>query len=295
MWKSSRKFWREQMKIEVIKDPNPSIGRIIICEEWAKDMDTAKRIVTDICQNYQDTRTKFLITCGGFLTFDLPERYKGIRDMKEPSEEMIIEIIGEAEKIVDTFLSSELLERLSRCTDYLTLGVDSRKSRMSTTKNYIPETHVELVVLVDTANKTYHWTGKSYPTHSQEKTLIRMPDLKTHFFSSKHGKVMLLGCHDLHVFNNRNWKRTGEWRRNIKVEFREVAKKEQPIFVLHHPHTTVKVKTWLNSWKQLEKMLPSVKEYAGAGVYHENNRKKDKIEEVRRSTKKGPTVDFIVS
>lgn len=284
------------MKIETHKDPSPSIGRIIICDEWAGNIDMARKVIDAVCKSYPtNVKTKFLMTCGGFLTFDLPEKFVEIKNSKEPEKEIIEEIIKEAEKVIDIFLSVELLEKLKACTHYLTLGIDS------STQNYIPGTYVELVVLVDVIKKQYHcknqyhWTGKSYPTSWQEKTLIRIPDLNTHFFSSEYGKVMILGCHDLTMFNDRNLKNTGEWRKNIKEKFRELARREKPIYVLQHPHTTTKVKTWYNCWKKLEEILPSVKEYAGCGRYYEEDSKKDKIEDVLKKTKKGSTIDFIIS
>jgi len=44
-------------------------------------------------------------------------------------------------------------------------------------------------------------------------------------------------------------------------------------------------------------MLPSVKEYAGAGRYYEPDREKseyDPVDEVLEATKRGETVDFII-
>jgi hypothetical protein len=108
---------------------------------------------------------------------------------------------------------------------------------------------------------------------------------------------MVLGCHDLSIFNNRNWRNTGSWRKGIKNEFRALSKNESPTLVLHHPHTTVKVTTWRNAWNNLKGMLPTVKEFAGAGRYSEPDRKKseyDPLDEVLESTKKGHTTDFII-
>ncbi|MGD0072359.1 MAG: hypothetical protein ABSB71_12470 [Candidatus Bathyarchaeia archaeon] len=75
-----------------------------------------------------------------------------------------------------------------------------------------------------------------------------------------------------------------------------MAKDQKPIYVLHHPHTTVKKLTWWNAWQQLRINLQSVKQYAGAGCYFEAYRKRpwDPIEEVLSATKKGDTLDFIV-
>jgi len=75
-----------------------------------------------------------------------------------------------------------------------------------------------------------------------------------------------------------------------------LARKEGPVCVLHHPHTTVKVRTWLNAWTGLRKALPSVKQYFGAGRYYEHSRKAveyDSLNDVLRNTKLGDSIDFI--
>jgi hypothetical protein len=286
------------MKVEIKRiDPDPSIGRIIICNEWKGDISLAQRVIDAVCEKYpKDIKTKFLMTCGGFLTFKLPEKFTKIKGNPE-SEEIIKEIIPYAQETANTFLSKELIEKLKMHTHYLTLGVDSLKSHISMAQNYITEVHTELVALIDLSGSEikYHWTGKSYPASGQEKTIIRMVNLETHFFSSEYGKVMLLGCHDLNMFNNRNWKNTSEWRKNIKTAFRELAQRERPVYVLHHPHTTIKTRTWAICWKKMEEMLPSVKEYAGCGRYYENEQERDKIEDVLQVTRKGNTVDFVIS
>jgi hypothetical protein len=108
---------------------------------------------------------------------------------------------------------------------------------------------------------------------------------------------MILGCHDLSLFNNRNIKNTGKWRRNMKLDFRSLAQKKKPIMALHHPHTTVTKGTWRNAWSTLRNTIPSIREYAGAGRYHESDRKKsdyDDLNDVLQITKNTDTIDFIV-
>lgn len=108
---------------------------------------------------------------------------------------------------------------------------------------------------------------------------------------------MILGCHDLTIFNPRSKNATG-WRKEVNEEFKKIAKREKPEIVLHHPHTTVKVRTWLNAWCNLKKILPSVKIYASAGRYYESDRdlsEYDRLEDVLRYTRCGSTVDFIVT
>lgn len=111
------------------------------------------------------------------------------------------------------------------------------------------------------------------------------------------GQGMILGCHDLTMFNNRNWEKAGEWRKKIKMEFRKLADDEKPRIVLHHPHTTVKTATWYNAWSSLRALLPSVEKYAGAGKYFEQHRPKfkwDSLDEVLTRTKRGSSIDFVV-
>ena len=64
--------------------------------------------------------------------------------------------------------------------------------------------------------------------------------------------------------------------------------------MLQHPHTTVKVRTWLNAWKGLENTLPSVKKYAGSGKYYEDTSNWDCLDKVRENIKNIPSIDFIL-
>jgi hypothetical protein len=106
---------------------------------------------------------------------------------------------------------------------------------------------------------------------------------------------MILGCHDLTIFNPRSKNARG-WRRNVNNDFKKLAQKEKPICVLHHPHTTVKRRTWLNAWGCLIKTLPSVK-YAGSGRYYESDRERsewDTLDKILKDTKNTTTIDFII-
>lgn len=281
------------------EDPNPTIARIILTEEWQGNLDDAKGILSNICNNWpKGKKVKFLVTCGGFLQFDWPQTItrEEIGDNKYPEGEAINYLVGEAKKCADYVLRDGLGEKLERLADYVTFGVDSRKSKVSTTKNYIGQLHAELVILADLKNKRLYWSGKSYPTNSQEKGLVRIQDLTSHFFDLIAGKTLILGCHDLAVFNPRSINASG-WRKQVNEEFTKMAKEQKPVYVLHHPHTTVKRLTWWNAWQQLNKTLPSVKQYAGAGTYFEFDRKRvewDPLEVVCVATKKGNTIDFII-
>mgnify|MGYP001773470770 CR=1 FL=1 len=288
-------------KIEVKEDPNPFLARIIIDGKWSGISKDAKRLLENVYEKFpKGKRVKFLITCGGFIQFDWPKSVspQGIGDNKNPNRKALNMLVEEAKKCAKNVLSNELKEKLREVTDYITLGADSYLNKDNLTKP-----HIELVLLVDLkTGEISHWTGKSYPTSMQQEGLVRISEelLETHFVKLPEvGRVMLLGCHDLKMFDPRHYKRLNlsKWRKNTIKQMHKIAKSEEPILVLHHPHTTVKIRTWGNAWNYLRKILPSVNRFLGAGVYyeHDRNRKEyDNLDEVLEKTKCGNTIDFIV-
>ena len=287
-------FWN----IEVRKDPNPFLARIIIADDWEGKPEYAKKLLEEIHDKWpKGTKVKLLITCGGFIVFNWPKNItrKNVGDPKNPNVKVVNILVKEAKKHAKSVLTQNMRRKLSQVTDYLTLGIDSYKQEISTTQNYINQLHIEFVFLVNLKNNEFYWTAKSYPTTNQENSLVRITDLNTHFFDLDVGKTMILGCHDLTVFNPRSKNAKG-WRKEVNEEFKKLAQKEKPEIVLQHPHTTVKIKTWLNAWNYLKKTLSSVKIYASAGRYYEPDRKEyDNLDDVLKYTKYGNTIDFIIT
>ncbi|MCX8069544.1 MAG: hypothetical protein N2738_03475 [Thermodesulfovibrionales bacterium] len=282
--------------IDIREEPNPSIARVIIAGEWEGNLTKAKQLLKDICDRWpQGKKVKFLITCGGFIQFDWPESIslRDIGDNIKPNDKTIIKLIEEAEKYVNDVLDEDLCRKLRKVVDYITLGIDSFKEKISKIKH---QPHIELVFVKDLDRGNLYWTGKSYPTSAQQYGLVRIAKLETHFLDLKVGKAMILGCHDLSIFNPRS-QTAKRWRREVNKKFKELAKKESPIYVLHHPHTTVKWRTWHNAWMCLRNTLPSVMQYAGSGRYYEPDRKRsewDDLDAVLKDTKYADTIDFIV-
>jgi hypothetical protein len=289
--------------VEVREDANPYIARIILAvkRDWEGSNEQAKSVIEAVYNQWpKDQKVKFLITCGGFVQFQWPKNLtaKDIGDNKNPEKEAVETLVKEAEKCARQLLGEGLGEKLRTVTNYVTLGIDSYKSKISTTRNLITQPHTEIVFLVDLRTEEFYWTGKSYPTPGQQEGLVRIADLNKHFFHLKDvGKVVVLGCHDLSMFNNRNWKNTGAWRRKIKTGFRNLAQAEKPVLVLHHPHTTVKVTTWRNAWNKVKDTLPTIEHYAGAGRYYETDtpiKDFDPLKDVLATTKRTNSIDFVI-
>jgi hypothetical protein len=296
-FENALKRYSESWKIEVREEPIASIARVIIAGEWKGNPIEAKQLLEDIYKNWPKARkVKFLITCGGFIQFDWPEfiSRNDIGDNKNPNAEAVKKLVEKAEKYAKFVLNEDLCRKLSEVTDYITLGIDSFKEKVSTTQNYISQLHVELVSLIDLRNNKFYWTGKSYPTSNQQNGLIRISDFKTHFFELGNiGKVMILGCHDLTIFNPRS-KNAKRWRKTINEEFRQLAKQEDPGIVLQHPHTTDSILTWASAWGGLKSELRNVKIYASAGRYHNPERERSQLSAILEKTKLGDSIDFII-
>jgi hypothetical protein len=283
--------------IKVMEEPDPLLARIVIADEWKGDREEARNVLEEVYKNWPiGKKVKFLMTCGGFVQFDWPRSVsrKSIGDNKYPNNEALEILIKEAKKCAEQVVGSELREKLSEFTDYLTLGIDSQKEKISTTRNFIGKPHVELVFMIDLRNDNYYWTGKSYPTTSQEKGLIRIENLENHFFEfGSIGKILVLGCHDLTIFNPRSQNAKG-WREKVNKDFRTISREMSPTIVLQHPHTSDCVMTWAAAWNGLEEKLPSVKIYASAGRYYNSDGERSDLEEVLKKTKRGNSIDFIV-
>jgi hypothetical protein len=287
-------------EIEVREKPNPSLARIVIAGQWNAEPQKAKKLLVDICRNWpKNKKVKFLITCGGFIQFDWPESISRecIGDNKNPSEDSVCRLVQAAKECAKSVLDDGLDKELREFTDYITLGIDSSKKKISKTQNYIRQLHVELVLLADLRNSKLHWTGKSYPTTNQEKGLVRISDLQTHLFNLNDiGNTLVLGCHDLNVFNPRGRATTKTcWRKKIREDFYSLVKKEKPQVVLHHPHTTDSSKIWTAAWNELRKVVSMINIYGGAGRYdNEGQEPRSQLEDVLEKTKCGNTIDFII-
>lgn len=272
---------------------NPIIGRIIIAGKWNSDVKKARHILKTCYRKWpKDKIVKIIITCGGFIQYDWPQNISkaDIGDNKYPNSRVVTILIKQAEKYVkNNIISNDMRKELTKVTDYLTLGIDSYKE-----PNNINEPHIELVCLIDLNNNKYYWTGKSYPMVCQQKGLIRISNLKSHFLKLNNiGSLMLLGCHDLNIFNPRTITAKG-WRRRVNKEFRILAKKQNPKIVLQHPHTTDSVFTWAAAWGGLRKILSTVTTYASAGRFDKSRFKDSKLKNILIKTKYGDTIDFIV-
>jgi len=282
--------------VEFRLEEDASAARVIITGNWIGDMKDAHRLLVDVCHRWPaGYKVKYLVTCGGFIQFPWPlAPATGKRGHLVPN--CVSTLVTTALRCCGSLLDDDLLRKLRDRTGCLTLGADSQEELGNQRRP-----HIELVTVLDLQRHEWYWTGKSYPTVSQEGGLIRITDLQTHFLDLEGERVMVLGCHDLNIFSPRARATTrNEWRRKIREDMLSLTKKNKPTHVLQHPHKTDSEKTWKTAFSGLRKSVPSVREFLSAGRwYRENNRglpeePRSPLEKVLETTKVGKTIDIIV-
>lgn len=289
----SAQFWT----IKTLGPEAARYARVAIDGAWAGDLNAARRLLGDVAAALNPVhRLTCLSTCGAFLRFEWPSELPP-RGNLTPNLDERLALTGAAEKTVRKLLTQDIVSALTACCDYLTIGIDTKKDKISTTYNVISQAHAELVCLVALREGTIHWTGKFYPTPQQERSIVRFPELQSHFVHLHENPVMILGCHDLSAYSPRGQAKARGWRKKVSEDFRRLAVQYRPTVVLQHPHTTVKCRTWKQKWQRLEKEMPFIEHYLGTGAYSYRDDgwgARDDFDRVLDSTQRGEIMSVVV-
>lgn len=231
---------------------------------------------------------KFLITPGGFVVAPFPLSLPGgISWSSTPAD--LDGLILHAEPALSQTVTERVLRAAEGKVDVVTIGIDL--------KGYCPE-HAELVATYELSSRRVFWTGKSYPTSSQERNLVQVVDLNTHLLELAGERVLVLGCHDLNMFSPRGWKNQlpDGVRRQRCEQMRKFARRFAPTIVLQHPHSTDTPNIWRTPWAGLRRELPGVKAWASGIGYHNWGKPcRAPLRRVLEATQGGPSCkDFIV-
>ena len=266
----------------------PKVTRIILSGEFNGNIKKARNILIKLANKWpKNTKTRYLITCGGFINFKWPDLIDNSMDIRKIPQKTLKQFYSKAQNECDILLDSKLRQKLKKCTRYITIGIDSTNAENGK--------HIELVTLLDLKSNKYYWTGKFYPTVKQQNKLVRINDLESHFLTLDNAKVLVLGCHDLNVFNPRAKAKASGWRKGLITSFTKLMNKKNPVIVLHHPHFTDSANIWRMALNELIKRYPSVKIFASAGRYYYNDVEcRSPPELVIQKTKVGETMDFYI-
>lgn len=230
-------------------------------------------------------KTQILQTPGGFVGGPFPTAWSGgvgwnsqrwdFPDLLIPAQDVLAQTITE-----------RVLEAAQGKVNAVTIGVRLARAER-------PE-WAELVAFYDIVSRQVHWTGSSFPATHQERDLFQVVDLSTHFIETNAEKMLILGSHDLNIYNPRA--NLSGPRRLRCDQLRERFLQFAPTMVLHHPLLTDTPRLWLPAWTELEKELPSVKTWASGICYHSHqDRPRGRLRDVLMRTTGGQRpYDFVV-
>ena len=205
-------------------------------------------------------RTKFLITPGGFALGAFPKDWNNPHGWD--SSDDLSQLIACATPVVDQVVSMRVIKAARNVVRYITLSIDLRSLQTPL--------HAELIAVIDlrqsiivnrsfTILKIVGWTGKSYPTMNQENNLIHVTDPKTHLFNLGNDRLIVLGCHDLNIFNGRSLanQKPGGNRHRRSRSMLEAFYKFNPTHIIQHPHGTDTWRSWNQSWNKVSRTFPN--------------------------------------
>lgn len=261
------------------------IGRIVVTTNWHG---TEKEVASAYAAYVKDAKAKsvnvtYLITRGGFLEFPWPSKIGRRTNTVNPSADDLACLKGFAKDAFNKLLANPVMKEVKKVARYITVGIDSTNKNVTRiVENGVehitwnPINLIEFVVMYDFKTGDEWWTGKIYPTPSQQKQLLRIPGVESHFVETEDDRVMLLGCHDLNLWSPRGDKSAKGWRLDLKNAFKSEAKHFKPNVVLQHPHWTDTPGIWRQALSMMRNTVPSVTHFASAGAWFDPNREKQR-------------------
>jgi hypothetical protein len=251
----------------------------------------AERVLTRTFRAWpSDQYAKFVITPGGFLKSELPAGLSGYSGWNSVSDDFS-RIRAAAELTIRRVVTNRVLTSATGKAECLTIGIDL------TSPTGLQ--HAELVALIRCADgRILRWTGKSYPTAGQERTLIQVTNLESHCISVRGERVLILGCHDLNMFSPRGWSNQNKKgkRRQRCDAMRSVASKFRPTVILQHPHGTDSPRIWLLPWRYLERTFKSSMREWASGIcfyYKKGKRQRSVLRKVLDKTRHPKGLEFV--
>lgn len=268
----------------------PVVVRVVVKGHPPGSPGRAERLLLDVLTRRwpPGVAATFLLTPGGFINDDFPSSWTGRRSWASRTCD-VEPLIERAAATVEATVTKKVLGAARGRARVITIGVDLWDEPTGT--------HAEFVAVVDVqSGEIVGWTGKSYPVPSQEKTLVQVVDLESHLFDIAGERALILGCHDLSMWNPRGWanQSPGSIRRKRCAAMRKLAKDFRPSVVLQHPHSTDTPNIWALAWGEIRRQFPALKAWASGIAYHNGvYDPRAPLKKVAERTRGGAVVDIV--
>lgn len=187
---------------------------------------------------------KFLLLPGGFVSVPWPRIWSGCWGWDSDANDFEI-LKRHIEPCIDALISARVRRAARRKVNAIAFGIDAEPDAKT-------GAFAELAVVYDLDKSSWHVTGKSFPRANQRR-LVRIKDLKSHFIEMSGERVLVLGCHDLNIFSPRGrsrQRRSGPLA-TLRREMDREVERFAPTVALQLPHGTDTPRTWTPAWNAL--------------------------------------------
>lgn len=221
------------------------IARIAVRGRPPTALLVARDLLVDALRQWPSgVMAKFLLLPGGFARTPWPRSWSGCLEWNSDANDFEV-LKRHIEPCVHSLLDARLLRLARGKVSAFVFGIDAG-----------PDAHTgavaELAVLYDVASSTWHVTGKSF-LRGDQRCLVRIKDLRSHFVEASGERVLVLGCHDLNIFSprGRSQQRPRGHLAALRSEMDREVERFAPTVALQLPHGTDTPRTWRPAWKAL--------------------------------------------
>lgn len=243
-----------------------TIARLVTNGRPPADAQSSERMLfAALSQRWpRGARSRFLLLPGGFVSAEWPTRWTGQCGWASRARDVAL-LMEQASRELHRVITARVLREARGKIDSIAVGIDI--ARDAATGAY-----AELAALYDVRTRSFQLTGKSLP-RSDQRTLVRVVDLGSHFIRAGKERVLVLGCHDLNFFSPRGRSRQakGGHLELLREEMDERVQRFRPTVVLQLPHGTDTPRTWLPAWNALVRSSPSIRAWASSISYFNIN------------------------
>lgn len=290
---ASRHRGSTQVRDVVLRGPRTgtevTIARLVIRGRPPEQPRAARRLLLSALCSWPDSFTaKFLLAPGGFVSEPWPTHWSNgwgwntEDDALTALEERVTNCVA---SIVDATVRHRARGKVKAIAFGIDVGPDE-KTRAS----------AELAVVYDLETASWRLTGKSF-LRGDQRMVVRIAQLASHFMEVAGERVLVLGCHDLNIFSPRGRSvqqphgRLADLRREMDRQLELFA----PTVALQLPHGTDTPRTWIQAWNALARATPLRAWASGIAFYHPSgDAERATFEEVCSKTFGGaPCLDLV--
>jgi hypothetical protein len=268
----------------------PRIARLVTLGRPSGSVRDAEWMLLDMFERWpHQGRTAFLLLPGGFVRSPWPKEWSGKHGWA--SRPCDFEAVAAKARSVSEALVSPRVRRAAKGrVRSIIVGIDSSCEETGSC--------AELITAHDLVEERFYVTGKSLP-RSDQRRVVRVAELASHFVRIVNDRAMLLGCHDLNLFSPRGRGRQtpGGHLEELRKAFDDEVRRFRPNTVLHLPHGTDTPRTWTSAWNALGRAVPGISTWAsGISFYNIRRRQRPRatLDDVLDSTRsEASQLDFV--